>query len=210
MKRPGVDWAKAHWLQALAHAAALMPLALLLWDYSRGGLGFDPIREATLRTGRYALTLLILSLACTPVYAVTGYKKVLRLRRPLGLYAFMYAGIHLLIFAWLDYGLDFGLLKEDIFNKKYALVGLAAFLTLLPLAITSTRGWTRRLGKNWKRLHRLAYAAALLAVAHFVWLVKADIRRPLLYGAVVALLLIARLPQVRPLLRWRAGQTETG
>jgi sulfoxide reductase heme-binding subunit YedZ len=109
----------------------------------------------------------------------------------------MYAGLHFLIFVWLDYGLDLGLLKEAIFEKRYALVGFAAFMILLPLAITSTKGWMKRLGRNWKRLHKAVYLAGLLVVVHFVWLVKSDIREPLAYGAVVVLLLIVRIPRVR-------------
>jgi sulfoxide reductase heme-binding subunit YedZ len=118
------------------------------------------------------------------------------LRRPLGLYAFMYAGLHFLIFVGLDYGFDLDLIGQAILNQRYVLVGFAAGLLLLLLAITSTRGWQKRLGKNWKRLHRLAYLAAILAIVHFMWLVK-DIREPLRYGAVVALLLIVRIPVIR-------------
>jgi len=99
--------------------------------------------------------------------------------------------------VWLDYGLNLQLLQEAIFEKRYALVGFGAFLILLPLALTSTKGWMRRLGKTWKRLHRLVYLAALLVVIHFVWLVKSDIREPLIYGAVVGLLLLVRVPVIR-------------
>jgi sulfoxide reductase heme-binding subunit YedZ len=109
----------------------------------------------------------------------------------------MYVSLHFLIFIGLDYGFDWGLLYEAIFEKRYALVGFAAFLILLPLAVTSTQSWMRRLGKNWKRLHRWVYLAGILAVIHYVWLVKSDIREPLLYGAAVGLLLILRLPAVR-------------
>jgi len=160
-------------------------------------LSVNPIQDITLRTGKVALVLLVLSLACTPINSVFGYKPVLRLRRPLGLYAFMYVGLHLLIFIGLDYGLDLVLIREAILEKRYALVGLGAFLILLPLAITSTKGWMRRLGKVWKRLHRAVYVAALLAVVHFVWLVKSDIREPLLFGAVVVMLLLLRISPIR-------------
>ena len=158
---------------------------------------FNPIQEVTLRTGRYALILLILSLACTPLNTLLGFRWVLPLRKWLGLYAFMYASFHFLIFIGLDYGFDLELILEAIFEKRYALVGFTAFLILLPLAITSTKGWMKRLGKNWKRLHRWVYLASLLVIVHFVWLVKADIRRPLAYGAVVVLLLVLRTPWVR-------------
>ncbi len=188
---------KSRWLQILTHIGALLPLALLIWDYWQNQLTFNPIQEMTFRTGKTALVLLVLSLACTPINTLFGFRQVLPLRKLLGLYAFMYAGLHFLIFVWLDYGLDLELLQEAIFEKRYALVGFAAFLILLPLAVTSTRGWMKRLGKNWKRLHRLVYLAGLLVVVHFVWLVKSDIREPLIYGAIVGLLLIVRLPLIR-------------
>jgi sulfoxide reductase heme-binding subunit YedZ len=188
---------RRNWLQISTHIGALVPLATLVWDYWQNQLSVNPIQEITLRTGKYALVLLVLSLACTPINSVFGFRPVLRLRRPLGLYAFMYVGLHLLTFVGLDYVFDWGLIREAIFEKRYALVGFAAFLTLLPLAVTSTKGWMRRLGKKWKRLHRGVYLAALLAVTHFIWLVKSDIREPLLYGVVVAVLLILRIAGVR-------------
>jgi sulfoxide reductase heme-binding subunit YedZ len=188
---------KTRWLQMVTHAGALMPLALLIWDYWQDQLTANPIQYITFRTGKAALVLLVLCLSCTPIHALFRFGRVLALRKVLGLYAFTYAGLHFLTFVGLDYGFDLGLLQEAIFKKRYALVGFAAFLTLLPLAITSTRGWMKRLGKSWKRLHRLVYMAALLAVVHFVWLVKSDIREPLAYGSVVMLLLVARLPKVR-------------
>jgi methionine sulfoxide reductase heme-binding subunit len=184
-------------LQAAVHVAALAPLALLIWDGLHGGLTADPIQAITARTGRTALVLLLLSLACTPASTLFGLRKALRWRRPLGIYAFLYIGLHFLTFAVLDYGLDLDLIRPAIFEKRYAMAGLAAGLLLAPLAITSTRGWMRRLGKNWGRLHRLVYLAAVLAVVHWAWLVKADRRLPYLYGAVLAVLLIARTPPAR-------------
>jgi sulfoxide reductase heme-binding subunit YedZ len=167
-------------------------------------LTVNPIQDITFRTGKYALVLLVLSLACTPLNTVLGFKSVLRVRRTLGLYAFMYVGLHFLTFIGLDFGFDLELIREAIFEKRYALVGFSAFLILLPLAITSTKGWMKRLGKNWKRLHRGVYLAGLLAVVHFVWLVKSDIREPLLYGAVVVILLILRISGVRRVVsHWR-------
>lgn len=188
---------RKNWLRILTHVGALTPLAWLLWDYWFDQLTVNPIQDITFRTGKPALILLVLSLACTPVNTVFGFKQVLPLRKPLGLYAFMYVSLHFLIFVGLDYGFDWRLLREAIFEKRYALVGFAAFLILLPLAITSTQGWMRRLGKNWKRLHRWVYLAGILVIVHYVWLVKSDIREPLLYGAAVVLLLTLRLPAVR-------------
>jgi len=187
---------RAHWLQILTHSAALLPLAWLLWAYWQGLFIVDSVQEITTRTGKTALILLILSLACTPAHTVFGLRQARRLRRPLGLYAFMYAGLHFLIFVGLDYGFDLELISLDILEQRYVLVGFAAGLLLLPLAITSTQGWRKRLGKNWKRLHRLVYLASVLAIVHFAWQVK-DIGEPLRYGAVLALLLILRISGVR-------------
>ncbi|WP_423224003.1 protein-methionine-sulfoxide reductase heme-binding subunit MsrQ [Candidatus Amarolinea aalborgensis] len=184
------------WLRWGVHIAALTPLAVILYLAWQGRLTANPIQDITLRTGQTALVLLVLSLSITPLYTAFTIKELLPLRRRLGLYAFFYAMLHFLIFIGLDYGFDPELLKEAIFEKRYALVGFAAFLILLPLAVTSTKGWMRRLGKRWKALHRWVYVAAVLVIVHYVWLVKSDIRTPLLYGAVVAILLILRAPAV--------------
>jgi methionine sulfoxide reductase heme-binding subunit len=188
---------KRNWLRIATHIACWVPFVVLLWDFANDNLTVNPIQEATFRTGKSALILLVLALACTPVNTVFGLRQVLPLRRPLGLYAFFYVCIHLSIFALVDYGLDWELIKQAIVEKRYVLVGFSAFLLLLPLAITSTKGWMRRLGKDWKRLHRLVYLAVVLVIIHFVWLVKADVREPLTYGAIVAALLLVRLPGVR-------------
>jgi sulfoxide reductase heme-binding subunit YedZ len=187
---------KVHWLQLIVHVAALAPLVWLVWQYTQGLFLVDPVREITSSTGKTALILLLLALACTPVNALFGFSPALRVRRALGLYAFLYASLHFLTFVGLDYGFELGLLGEAIFAQRYVLAGFAAGLILLLLAVTSTRGWQRRLGKNWKRLQRLVYLAGVLAVVHFLWLVK-DVREPLRYGAVLAVLLLLRLPQVR-------------
>ncbi len=184
-------------LRILVHIGALIPLALIIVYAFTGHLTANPIQEATFRTGKTALTLLLLSLLCTPLNTLFGLKQVLPLRRTLGLYAFFYICIHLFIFAVVDYGLDWELIKQTIVEKRYVLVGFSAFLLLLPLALTSTKGWMRRLGKRWKQLHRLVYLAAVLVIIHFVWLVKADIREPLLYGAILGGLLLLRVPSVR-------------
>ena len=155
---------------------------------------------------RVPKVLLVLSLACTPLNTVFGFKAALKVRRALGLYAFLYVCLHFLTFVGLDYGFNPGLIYEAIFEKRYALVGFAAFLLLLALAITSTQGWMKKLGKNWKRLHRLVYLAGLLVVIHYVWLVKSDIREPLAYGGVVVLLLVARIPAFKKaVMKLRSG-----
>ena len=184
-------------LQIAAHIAALVPLAWLLWDFWQGNLGPEPIREATLRTGKAALILLVASLACTPINIVFGFKPALKLRRPLGLYSFMYASIHFAIFIGVDYFFDFALIQDALFEKRYALVGLTTGLILLALAITSTVGWQRRLKKNWKRLHKFVYVAGILAVVHFIWLVKQGVIEPWIWAAGVGLLLALRIPRIK-------------
>jgi sulfoxide reductase heme-binding subunit YedZ len=187
---------KRNWWVILVHAGALLPLAWIVWQYTQGLFLVDPVREITTRTGRAALILLILSLACTPLATLFGFRQVLRVRRALGLYAFLYASLHFATFVWLDYGFDLELLRQAIFDQRYVLAGFAAGLILLVLAATSTQRWQKRLGKNWKRLQRLVYLAGILAVVHFAWLVK-DLREPLRFAAILALLLLLRLPPVR-------------
>ena len=186
-----------NWFLILTHIGALLPLAWLAFDAARGQLGFNPIREVTLRTGRYALTLLVLSLACTPIYILSGWRQAIVLRKPLGLYGTFYVAIHFLVFAGWDYGFQLDLIWSEFQERRFIQVGLLALLILIPLAITSSRRWSKRLGKNWRLLHRLVYLADLLAVLHFLLLVKADRRRPLVYGAIVVVLLAVRIPFVR-------------
>ena len=185
------------WIQVVTHIAALVPMALLIFDWYQNNLTANPIQAATLRTGKSALVLLTISLAITPLNTIFGLRQLLPLRKWLGIYAALYVGVHFLIFIGVDYGFDFGFLKDALLEKRYALVGLASGLLLLPLVITSTRGWQRRLGKKWKQLHRLVYLAALLATVHYTWLVKSDIRVPLIYMAIVIVLLTLRLSRVR-------------
>jgi sulfoxide reductase heme-binding subunit YedZ len=187
----------------------LAPLALLVIEYYVGRLGPNPIREIQLRTGSYTLFLLVASLACTPLYTLTGISRVLDLRRVLGLYAFSYAALHFMNLVGLDYQFDFEALWRDIAEKRYILAGFPAFLVLLILAITSTTGWKRRLGKNWKRLHRLVYLAGVLAVLHYFWQVKVSVPGPTVYAAILVVLLLLRLPVAERLaarrLPWRTS-----
>lgn len=187
---------KTNWLRILTHVGALLPLARLAWYYWQGKFIIDPIQETTTYTGRTALILLILSLACTPINILFGLRQIMRVRRALGLYAFMYIVLHFLTFVGWDYGFDLALLGPAIFEQRFVLAGFAAFLLLLPLAITSTQSWRKRLGKNWKRLQRLVYLVNALAILHFLWSVK-DPREPLRYGVVVALLLAVRILAVK-------------
>jgi len=179
------------------HIAALLPMAHLLWDTWRGNLTVNPLQDWTFRTGDWALRLLVASLACTPIATIFGFKQAISVRRALGLYGFGYAIVHFFIFIGVDYRFAFDLIWDDLATKRYILVGLAALLIFIPLAITSTRAWMKRLGRRWKQLHKLTYIAVPLAVVHYIWLVKADLRDPLLYAAIVAVLLLLRLPQVR-------------
>lgn len=183
------------WLLIITHVVSTGLFLGLIRQYATDGLGFNPIQELTFRSGEYALILLVLCLACTPLNTISGLRQVISLRRWLGPFAF--ACLHLFTFVGLDYQFDLMAIGQEIAEKRYVLVGMAAFLILLPLAITSTRAWMQRLGKQWKRLHRLVYLAALLAVLHYAWVVKSDIREPLLYGATILLLLTLRLPRIR-------------
>jgi len=154
----------------------------------------NPIEAGLHLSGRWALVLLLLGLAVTPVRRLTGWGQVMKVRRTLGLFAFFYASLHLLVYLVLDQGLAWSFILEDVLKRPFITVGMASFVLLLPLAVTSTRGWMRRLGKRWQLLHRLVYLAAALAVLHFYWKVKADTLWPLVATGVLAVLLLARVP----------------
>jgi len=171
-------------------------MVILLWDWSQGNLTANPIQAATLRTGRFAIILLLLSLAITPLNSLLGFKHLIPLRKWLGLYSALYVGMHFLIFIGLDYGFNLTLIRADLLTKKYVIMGFLAGLTFLPMTLTSTKGWQRRLGMNWKRLHRFVYLAGIFAVIHYIWLVKSNILTPLLYAGVLIVLLILRIPVV--------------
>jgi methionine sulfoxide reductase heme-binding subunit len=181
--------------RVLLWIGCLTPAALLLRRALTGGLGANPIEFITLRTGWWALLLLTVTLAVTPLRRITGWNRIIQLRRPLGLFAFFYATLHLLTYITLDRFFEFGEIWDDIVKRPYITVGFAAFLLLLPLAVTSTKGWIRRLGRRWQLLHRLIYISAPLAVLHFYWKrsAKADIAEPLTFAIVIALLLTLRL-----------------
>lgn len=188
----------------LVHLGAWMPLAVLVYDYLNNRLTVNPIQEAEIRAGDTALILLVLSLACTPLFTLLRFQQLIRARRTLGLYGYMYAAIHVTIFMALDYGLDPGLIWQVIREKPFIIVGATSFIALSLLAATSFDWWKARLRKNWKRLHRLVYAINLLVVLHFGWAVKGDffnlrgdILRPLAAGFIIVLLLVLRLPAVR-------------
>ncbi|MDQ1093022.1 sulfoxide reductase heme-binding subunit YedZ [Xanthomonas sacchari] len=181
--------------KAVVHALALAPMAYLGWQFwqvwQTGGdaLGADPVAEVEHRTGLWALRLLLLTLAITPLRQLTGQPVLLRFRRMLGLYAFFYASVHLAAYLGLDLRGYWTQIFEEIVKRPYITVGFLAWLLLVPLAVTSTQGWMRRLKRNWGKLHKAIYAIGVLAVLHFWWLVKSDIREPLLYAAILAVLL---------------------
>lgn len=191
-------------LQVAMHIYAWSALIHIAIDFITGNISPNPIQELEQRTGRHAITLLVLSLACTPLNTIFKWPELIKRRRALGLYAFMYASIHVMIFVDLDYGLAWSLIVQTIFEKPYIVVGVISFLLLMPLAFTSFNIWKRRLKKNWKRIHQMIYLIAPLAVLHYAWGKKGDffalrgeIILPLIYGLVVLLLLVFRIPQVR-------------
>jgi sulfoxide reductase heme-binding subunit YedZ len=178
-----------------AIAVLLLPLAKLGWDAFQDGLGANPIEAALNRLGFWAMTLLALSLVPTPAKDLLGVAWLQRLRRVLGVTAFAYALLHFSFYVAVDKFFDWRTISQDLTKRPFIMVGFAALLCLAPLAVTSTDGWVRRLGfRTWKRIHRLAYLAAALAVVHFLWRVKADLKKPLIFAAIFFLLLAARLP----------------
>lgn len=179
--------------RTLAHLIGVLPVLLLSWRLWYEGWPIDPIAEFTAYSGDSALNLLVASLAVTPFIRFGLPKFIAVMRRPIGLYAFCYSMMHVLVYVWLDYGWEWQLMSQNMFTKRYLFVGLAAFVCLVPLALTSTSAMQQRLGRWWKRVHQLNYVAALLAVTHFIWLVKSDIREPLVYAGVILLLLGLRL-----------------
>ena len=198
------------WSRRAIRLAGLLPALWIIALWFTHGLTANPYQAVEQRTGRIALIFLMLSFACTPANSVLRWRQALRHRRTLGLYAFAYASVHLLILVGLDYGWSFRLLRADLDRKPYIWVGASALLILAALAATSFAVWKRRLGKNWKRLHRLIYVAVPLVVVHFAWVRKAnlatlsgDIAWPVAAGLVAAVLLVLRLPAVR---RWIAGR----
>ncbi len=191
-------------LQIAIHIYGWSALVLLLLDFFSNNLTANPIQALEQRTGRHAITLLVLSLSCTPLNNLFGWRELIKRRRALGLYAFLYATLHVIIFIDLDYGLAWSFILQTIIEKPYIIVGVISFLMLIPLAFTSFDIWKKRLGKNWKRLHQLIYLIAPLVALHYAWGKKGDffrlqgeIIRPLIYASIIILLLIMRIPQVR-------------
>ncbi|HET6566099.1 MAG TPA: protein-methionine-sulfoxide reductase heme-binding subunit MsrQ [Xanthomonadales bacterium] len=184
------------WLKASIFLLCLVPLAkLLLETFGVAGLslGANPVEELIHRCGIWGLNFLLVTLAITPLRKITGKAWLLRLRRMFGLFAFFYILLHFLVYAGLDQRFDVRVIIEDVIERPYITLGMTGLLLLLPLAITSTNGWMRRLGRRWQKLHWLVYVIAILGVWHFFWQVKLDIREPLVYIAILAVLLGFRL-----------------
>jgi sulfoxide reductase heme-binding subunit YedZ len=176
----------------LVFAACATPVALMVLAIAGKGpmdLGAEPARRLIHACGITGLNLLLITLLVTPVRQMTGWNHLLRLRRMLGLFAFFYVVLHFTCYAWLDQGLDFRAIGADIVKRPYITIGMVALVLLIPLAVTSTNGMMRRLGRRWTSLHRLVYVITALGVWHFWWQVKKDIREPLLYVGMFALLL---------------------
>lgn len=191
-------------LQIAVHIYAWSTLVLLVIDFFTGNLTANPIQALEQRTGRHAITLLVMALACTPLNSLFGWRELIKRRRALGLYAFLYATLHVIIFADLDYGLAWSLIVQTVIQKPYIIFGAIAFTLLIPLAFTSFDIWKKRLGKNWKRLHQAVYLIAPIAALHYAlgkkgdfFHLRGDIVRPLIYAVIIVLFLVMRIPQVR-------------
>jgi sulfoxide reductase heme-binding subunit YedZ len=192
------------WIKVVIFLACLGPLAWLLWKFFGptpgdmgtwgAGLGANPIEAITHATGDWTLRFLLITLAITPLRKLLGVPALIKFRRMFGLFAFFYACLHFTTYIWLDKFFNLHEMLADVAKRKFITVGFTAFVLLIPLALTSTAGWIRRLGgKRWQALHRLIYVSAIAGVIHYLWLVKADIRKPLIYGAILAVLLSYRV-----------------
>ena len=194
-------------VKAVVFAAALVPFTALAIAAFTNGLGANPVETITHTTGEWTLRLLLATLAITPLRHLTGWVWLARLRRMVGLFAFFYLMLHFTTYAVLDASLDLAYVVEDVADRLYITAGFAAFVMLVPLAATSTNAMVRRLGPlRWRRLHRLVYAAGVCGVLHYLWLVKADLREPLVYAGILAVLLAARLPIVVKTLQARRSK----
>ncbi|MDX2154198.1 MAG: protein-methionine-sulfoxide reductase heme-binding subunit MsrQ [Bryobacteraceae bacterium] len=184
----------SRWTKAAVFLASLVPLAYMVWGAFNDGLGPNPIEYVTRETGDWTLRFLLLTLVVTPARKLLSLPDLIRYRRMLGLFAFFYGVLHFTTYIWFDRFFDWPDIVKDIAKRPFITVGFAGFLLMLPLALTSTAGWIRRLGgKRWQLLHRLIYLSTLAGVIHYYWLVKSDVRMPLLYGAILGVLLVFRV-----------------
>ncbi len=182
------------WLKVVVFVSCLLPAARLAWRGYQNALGANPIEVITHSTGDWTLIFLLITLSITPLRKLLGQPWLIRFRRMFGLFAFFYVSLHFTTYIWLDKFFDLHEILKDVAKRRFITVGFAAFVMLIPLTITSTAGWIRRLGgKRWRALHRLIYFSAIAGVIHYFWLVKADKRKPVEYGTVLAVLLGYRL-----------------
>ncbi len=180
-------------MKALAWLLCLTPVFSLTWKAFHGGLGANPVEYITHATGNWTLRFVLITLSITPLRKLFKKPQLTRFRRLLGLFAFFYGCLHFLTWFVLDKSFDFGEMWKDVLKRPFITVGFLGFVAMIPLAITSTAGWIRRLGgKNWQRLHRLIYLTGVAGVVHYYWLVKSDVRLPVMYGAILAVLLAPR------------------
>lgn len=190
------------WLvKPLLFLVCLIPFALLAWRTIEGDLGANPVEYITRYTGDWTLRFLMITLALTPLRMLTGIGKLLRFRRMLGLYAFFYVCLHFATYLWLDRELDLSTVIIDVIKRPYITVGFTAFLLLIPMAITSTNKMIKRLGRNWAKLHKAIYIIGALGVLHYLWLVKADVREPIIYAVILIVLLGFRAVKQRRALK---------
>lgn len=180
------------YVKPLVFIICLIPLAMLVWDGFHDALGANPIEKITHRTGDWALRFLLITLAVTPLRLLFGWKKLIRFRRMLGLFAFFYGCVHFSIYIVFDHFFDMNEIIKDIIKRPYVTVGFTAFMLLIPLAVTSTNKMMKRLGRRWKQLHQLVYVIAVLAILHYLWLVKADVLQPVIHAIVLVALLVIR------------------
>ena len=180
-------------LKPIVFLAALGPLGLLAWNGLHNNLGANPIEEITHQTGLWTLILLLVTLSITPLRRLTSLNWLIQYRRMIGLFAFFYGCLHLTTYLWLDQSFDFQAIIKDVYKRPFITAGFTAFVLMVPLALTSTKGWIRRLGKRWQLLHRLIYFSAAAGVFHFIWLVKKDLREPLIYATVFGALMVTRV-----------------
>ncbi|MGA2992371.1 MAG: protein-methionine-sulfoxide reductase heme-binding subunit MsrQ [Candidatus Korobacteraceae bacterium] len=192
-------------LKPTVFVLCLLPLLRLVVQGLTGDLGANPIARITHQTGLWTLTLLLVTLAVTPLRRITGLLWLIQYRRMLGLFAFLYATLHMLTYVWLDQFFNWHAMVKDIAKRPFITMGSAAFLMLVPLALTSTQSAIRRLGRRWQKLHRLIYFSAAAGAIHFYWLVKKDVRQPLIYATILAILLGYRI--ISALLKGRAKRS---
>ena len=193
----------------LVFTLCLAPTLVLIWDSVSGGLSVNPIEDITHRTGDWALRFVLLTLAVTPFRWLSGWNEAIRYRRMLGLFTFWYASLHFSTYIVFDHFFDIRSIADDVIERKYVTAGFLGFVLMLPLAVTSTQGWIRRLGKQLSVLHRLIYVTAVAGVVHFLWLVKLETSEPLVYAAVLSGLLLVRVVR-RKLMRAVGHQVSRG